>query len=71
MALIYSRLKVVVEPAAATGLAALLKGEHRHAGLSNLPIIGGVSSKPRIGVILCGGNVDLTTLTRRFAHLAC
>lgn len=47
MELIYSRLKIVVEPTAAVPLAAVLKNEknlhHRH-----------------IGVVLSGGNIDLS-----------
>jgi len=72
MAFVFSRLKLVVEPAAATGVAALLDGQH---GRGPRPIVSGggdaaKSQLPRIGVILCGGNVDLPSLGRRFAHLA-
>ena len=45
----WERLKVVVEPSGAAGLAAALamRGDPRFEGVE------------RVGVILCGGNVDL------------
>ena len=47
---VFEALRVVVEPAAATGLAALLDGQ-----LPARP-----DGAPRnVGVVLCGGNVDL------------
>lgn len=49
MALIYSRLKTVTEPSGAVPLAALLGVRSRLAGL-------------RVGIILSGGNVDLSRL---------
>lgn len=45
----YSRLKLVVEPAAATGIGALLNGQAEKMGPKE--------EIKRIGVILCGGNV--------------
>lgn len=47
MKYVFEMLKLVVEPAAATGVAALLSGQ--------VPGIG-----RRIGVVLCGGNVDMS-----------
>lgn len=49
MRLCYERLKVVVEPSGAAGLAAVLRPEFaaRHGGCR------------RVAVILCGGNADL------------
>lgn len=58
MALIWERLKVITEPSSAVALAPLLKPE---AVRSILPK-GAVARKPRIGVILSGGNVDLSAL---------
>jgi threonine dehydratase len=49
MRLIYERMKIVVEPSSAVPLAALLENKV------------GVKNK-NIGIILSGGNVDLTTL---------
>ena len=51
MRLCYERMKVVVEPSGAVGLAAVVgeKFAERHGDLE------------RVGVILCGGNVDLNT----------
>jgi threonine dehydratase len=46
MAFLYDRLKLVVEPSGATGVAALLAGRVPCAGL-------------RTGVILSGGNVGV------------
>jgi threonine dehydratase len=53
MAFLFERLKVVVEPSGACGVASLLQGR--------VPDIGG----RRVGVILSGGNVDVA----RFAEL--
>ena len=58
MALIWERLKVITEPSSAVALAPLLKPE---AVRSILPKAA-VARKPRIGVILSGGNVDLSAL---------
>jgi threonine dehydratase len=49
MRLIWERLKIVVEPSSAVALAAILRHRERFAGL-------------RVGVILTGGNVDLSHL---------
>eukprot|EP00928_Gymnodinium_smaydae_P066978 TRINITY_DN49928_c0_g1_i1.p1 TRINITY_DN49928_c0_g1~~TRINITY_DN49928_c0_g1_i1.p1 ORF type:complete len:356 (-),score=51.44 TRINITY_DN49928_c0_g1_i1:65-1132(-) len=46
MRFIFETMKLVVEPAAATGVAALLSGQMLPKGR-------------RVGVILCGGNVDV------------
>jgi threonine dehydratase len=51
MRLVFERMKLVIEPSAAVGVAALLdESVVRRPGL------------PRVGVILCGGNVDLDAL---------
>jgi threonine dehydratase len=50
----FDRLKLVMEPSGATGLAALLSGR-----IADLP--------PRVGVIISGGNIDtelFATVTR-------
>jgi len=49
MKLVWERMKLVIEPSAATPLAALLKNKARYSG-------------KRIGIILSGGNVDLSKL---------
>lgn len=49
MRLIYERLKIVVEPSCALPLAAVLKTKNRF-------------SNARVGIILSGGNVDLSNL---------
>jgi threonine dehydratase len=54
MELIYTRLKLVVEPSGAVGLAALLANRERYRGL-------------RVGVVLSGGNVDPSRLGEFFA----
>jgi len=51
MRLVYERLKLVIEPSAAVGVAALLSDEVR-----------GLDGLGHIGVVLCGGNVDLDRL---------
>lgn len=49
MKLVWERMKLIIEPSAATPLAVLLKNKSRYAG-------------KRIGIILSGGNVDLSKL---------
>lgn len=51
MRLVYERMKLVIEPSAAVSVAVLLSPEFK--------TIPGIA---RVGVILCGGNVDLDTL---------
>jgi threonine dehydratase len=51
--LLFYRLKLVVEPSGALGLAALLSGK--------------VQGKGRVGVILSGGNIDGPTMQRILA----
>ena len=55
MRLLWERMKLVIEPSAAVPLAALL--EDRVAGLARSG-----TAKPRIGIVLSGGNVDLDRL---------
>ncbi|MGE5255167.1 MAG: pyridoxal-5'-phosphate-dependent protein, partial [Hyphomicrobiales bacterium] len=50
---LFYRLKIVVEPSGALGLAALLSGRTRGKG--------------RVGVILSGGNVDGPTMQQILA----
>ncbi len=56
MRIIWERMKIIIEPSCAVTLAVVLKNKEKFAG-------------KRIGLILTGGNVDLTSLpvlTRRF-----
>ena len=53
MRLVWERMKIVIEPSSAVALAPLL----REDGLEEMGLAGRV--KPRIGVILSGGNVEL------------
>jgi threonine dehydratase len=48
--LVLERMKLVIEPSAAVGLAALLKERNRFAD-------------KKVGILLCGGNIDLQALT--------
>eukprot|EP00299_Pterocystis_sp_00344_P015564 c7782_g1_i1.p1 GENE.c7782_g1_i1~~c7782_g1_i1.p1 ORF type:complete len:339 (+),score=82.75 c7782_g1_i1:33-1049(+) len=50
--LVLERMKIVIEPSSGTSVAACLAERHRQT------ISGGVT-RPRIGVVLCGGNLDL------------
>ena len=50
MQLVYERMKVVVEPSGAVGVAAALSEEMA----AKFP----PQSFPRVGVVLCGGNAD-------------
>ena len=58
MRLFWTRSKQLIEPSAATALAAVLKHHARFAG-------------QRIGMILSGGNIDLDALPQLFANRAC
>lgn len=52
MRVVYERMKLVIEPSAAVGVAALMS-----------PQVRAMPSKMRkVGVVLCGGNVDVTLL---------
>lgn len=52
MRVVYERMKLVIEPSAAVGVAAVLSPRVR--GLTQ--------DVKRVGVVLCGGNVDVTLL---------
>lgn len=58
MRLIWERLKIVTEPSSAIALAPLLKPEVQ-AEIARFIASG---KKPRVGIILSGGNVDLSLL---------
>eukprot|EP00899_Mesostigma_viride_P007545 jgi/Mesvir1/16792/Mv15162-RA.1 len=58
MQLIFERMKLVVEPSGAVGLAAVLAAKRR-GGLASLP---SWQSCSNVGVVLCGGNIDLAPL---------
>ncbi len=51
---LFERLKLVVEPSGALGVAALLSGA--------VEVSGGVEFPRRVGVILSGGNIDAATM---------
>jgi threonine dehydratase len=56
MKLVWERMKIVIEPSSAVALAPLL----RLTGLQELDLAGRTGdARPRIGVILSGGNVEL------------
>jgi threonine dehydratase len=56
MKLVWERMKIVIEPSSAVALAPLL----RKSGLQEMALSGpSGNAKPRIGVILSGGNVEL------------
>jgi threonine dehydratase len=61
MALIWERLKVITEPSSAIALAPLLKRET----VESIAIAGSPGRKPKVGIILSGGNVDLRALPFR------
>jgi len=58
MMLIWERMKVITEPSSAIALAPLLKPET----LAKIVIPGSLTRRPKIGIILSGGNVDLRAL---------
>jgi threonine dehydratase len=53
MKLVWERMKIVIEPSSAVALAPLLNKGGRDQ------LVGGARAKPRVGVILSGGNVEL------------
>ncbi|CAM9429752.1 unnamed protein product [Pylaiella littoralis] len=57
MRVIYERMKLVIEPSAAVGVAALMSPHFR--GMSH--------DMKRVGVVLCGGNVDVKSLQELLA----
>lgn len=57
MRVVYERMKLVIEPSAAVGVAALMSPRVR-----GLP-----GDLKRVGVVLCGGNVDVTLLQELLA----
>ncbi len=61
MMLIWERLKVITEPSSAIALAPLLKPET----LAGISAAGAGGRRPKIGIILSGGNVDLRMLPFR------
>ena len=65
MRLIYERMKLVVEPSGAAGLAAALSGQFgrwNRAGAG----WGKTMRCRKVGVVLCGGNVDLGVLWKSY-----
>jgi len=58
MRLLWERMKIVVEPSSSIVLAPLLK----QGGVAELNLPGCVDGSPKIGLILSGGNVDLSAL---------
>ncbi|CAM9230115.1 unnamed protein product [Hapterophycus canaliculatus] len=52
MKIVYERMKLVIEPSAAVGVAALMSPHVRAMS----------SDMKRVGVVLCGGNVDVSLL---------
>jgi threonine dehydratase len=61
MALIWERLKVITEPSSAIALAPLLRREV----VQTIQQGGSDAERPRIGIVLSGGNVDLRALPFR------
>ena len=55
--LVFERMKIVVEPSAGTGVAVALSTEfwkRNNLGMKN----------PRIGIVICGGNIDFKNFFR-------
>lgn len=61
MRVVFERMKLVIEPSAAVGIAALMSPTVRGIAFNTN------STPPRIGVVLCGGNVDVSKLTELLA----
>lgn len=56
MRVIYERMKLVIEPSAAVGVAVLMSPTVRNRCFNT------DGTPPRIGIVLCGGNVDVSKL---------
>lgn len=79
MRLIWERLKVVIEPSAAVGLAAVLSDQFKSKWDNNLISLDDemnndnndnnnqTKSIQKIGIILCGGNIDLNQVGNIFS----
>ena len=65
MKLIYERMKLVVEPSGAAGLAAALSPEFATFNAKNAQW-GKTVRCEKIGIVLCGGNVDLDVLWKAY-----
>lgn len=48
MRLVFERMKLVIEPSAAVGVAVALSEEFK-----------GIPDAKRVAIVLCGGNIDL------------
>eukprot|EP00943_MAST-04B_sp_MAST-4B-sp1_P004275 g4275.t1 len=57
MKLVYERMKIVIEPSAGTGIAVATSSAFwKNNGI--------VKENPKVGVVLCGGNIDFKTFFR-------
>jgi threonine dehydratase len=57
--LVWERMKIIIEPSTAVAIAPLLKPD----AVANLGLPARADAKPlKLGVILSGGNVDLSSL---------
>jgi len=70
MALCWSRTKQLIEPTAALGLAALRTGVANRGGAGGSRRDGPPEGRPRVGVVLTGGNVDAARLAACLAPAA-
>jgi len=55
MELVWTRMKLCIEPSAAVGVAVAMSPK-----FASLP---GMDSVHKIGIVLCGGNIDVRKLT--------
>lgn len=60
MRVVFERMKLVIEPSAAVGIAALMSPSVKNISFPS-------TDTPRVGVVLCGGNVDVSKLTELLA----
>lgn len=58
MKLLFERMKLVVEPSGAAGLAAVLTPSFADVAKSVAAASGAADGRLHVGVILCGGNLD-------------
>ena len=68
MKLVYERMKLVIEPSAAVGLAVVLFSEEFKESIQTLAVKRGKNSL-NVGIVFSGGNVDFANLASLFERV--
>ena len=59
--LVWERLKIAIEPSAGVGVAVALSEEFQ----TKYP----AAEYPKVGIVLCGGNVDIISIAAKMAEM--